>query len=154
MKKEAGKERQRMEARKVYVNREDENWTLSYDVPKKGELASIRHLEADVRDGSSPFLTWVLVEEGIYYWDDDTKQYISSEKPRNEDAGRSANTVASIMLMIGIFIMITGTLVSFVEGDGDGLRVIVYIVFSFIGGMLFVGFAEIIKLLHAIANKK
>ncbi|MEF3303506.1 hypothetical protein [Paenibacillus sp. GYB003] len=141
-----------MEATKVYVDERDGDWILSLTPSEPSRLASIRHLEADVRDGSSPFLTWVEVEEGVFYWDAQSKAYVNAEKGRQAGLRRS-NPVSVILFNLGAWIFIFGLLYAIVESDGRLPQLFLLAAASFTVGMLVVGLAEVIRLLQKIADK-
>ena len=67
------------------------------------------------------------------------------------------NTVAKIIQVIGLIEIVLGVLIGLLVSNEYGeMNWIVFLTWSvagFIGGMMFVGFAEIIELLHKINSK-
>jgi hypothetical protein len=70
------------------------------------------------------------------------------------------NTVGGILKVIGILILVVGTIASIFVAGGDGsryefsfIRFIIPEAVSIVSGMVFIGVAEIIKLLQEIRNK-
>ncbi|WP_302620666.1 hypothetical protein [uncultured Muribaculum sp.] len=72
----------------------------------------------------------------------------------------SGNTVAKAIKTCGIAIIIVGTILSFIVAGGSGgqyefslIQFITPEFMSIIGGLIFIGFSEIIQLLEDIKNK-
>ncbi len=72
----------------------------------------------------------------------------------------SDNIVANLIKICGVIIMILGTIGSIIIAGGDGykyefslIHFLVPEVISIVGGLLFIGFAEIIQLLEDIKSK-
>ncbi len=81
-------------------------------------------------------------------------------KPQHTKYISSDNTIAKIIKICGIAIIVLGTISSFIIAGGDGykyrfsfIRFLTPELISVISGLLFIGFAEIIKLLQDIKNK-
>jgi hypothetical protein len=108
-------------------------------------------LQAYIQKGKSPFLTWVQVEEGIFYWNAEKARYIDANQRNAKQGNSGSNWVSKIMLTIGVCIIFFGIIGSLLVGDELWL---LYAIGSFVSGMVFVAIAEIIKLLQIIANQK
>ncbi|MGX1192036.1 hypothetical protein [Metabacillus sp. SLBN-84] len=64
------------------------------------------------------------------------------------------NSVASVLNVIGIATIIIGIITAFSIGDDFGTALAVMsAVYSFISGMLFIGFGEVIRLLHEMNER-
>jgi hypothetical protein len=95
-------------------------------------------------------------------YEDHIRQQEEREKRQQEEreAVANENTVGGILKAIGILILIVGTIASIIIAGGDGyryefsfIRFIIPEVVSIVSGMVFIGFAEIIKLLQEIRDK-
>jgi hypothetical protein len=108
-------------------------------------------LQAYIQKGKSPFLSWVQVEEGIYYWDAEEARYIDANQRNAKQGNSGSNWVSKIMLIIGVCIIYFGIIGSLIAGDELWM---LYAIGSIVSGMVFVAVAEIIKLLQITANQK
>ncbi|CAH0122125.1 MULTISPECIES: hypothetical protein [unclassified Paenibacillus] len=74
-----------------------------------------------------------------------------------QDESEGSNMIGIIVRIIGIAVIIVGIVIGFVAGQlSYEFQLIVSLYWwcgSFITGMLFIGFAEVIKLLHEINRK-
>lgn len=84
--------------------------------------------------------------------------YIDNTQIESDDVKTNSNTIATIFSVIAVFIFILGLFLGIVLGDAIGYKFSIGVALicwgsGFVGGMLMLGFAEIIKLLTAIKNK-
>lgn len=84
--------------------------------------------------------------------------YIDNTQIESDDVKTNSNTIATIFSVIAVFIFILGLFLGIVLGDVIGYKFSIGVALicwgsGFVGGMLMLGFAEIIKLLTAIKNK-
>lgn len=137
----------------IYVDEREADWKLTTFWAETYKLASIRHLEADVRDGGQPFDGNVRVEEGIFRWNPDKGEYVDINKMQRAAPGNHTdNRIALILKSIGILTIVIGAIIGLL--NGGGLYFVLFKLFISIAvGMLIVGVSEIIRLLHAIATK-
>ena len=75
------------------------------------------------------------------------KKYSSTDKKANP-----SNTIASILQVIAVLTYIGGALAGLIYADADFLLTIIFWIGAFISGTSFLGFAEIINILHEIRN--
>lgn len=83
---------------------------------------------------------------------------IDNTQIESDDVKTNSNTIATIFSVIAVFIFILGLFLGIVLGDAIGYKFSIGVALicwgsSFVGGMLMLGFAEIIKLLTAIKDK-
>lgn len=83
---------------------------------------------------------------------------IDNTQIESDDVKTNSNTIATIFSVIAVFIFILGLFLGIVLGDAIGYKFSIGVALicwgsGFVGGMLMLGFAEIIKLLTAIKNK-
>lgn len=83
---------------------------------------------------------------------------IDNTQIESDDVKTNSNTIATIFSVIAVFIFILGLFLGIVLGDAIGYKFSIGVALicwgsGFVGGMLMLGFAEIIKLLNAIKNK-
>ena len=83
---------------------------------------------------------------------------IANTQIESDDVKTNSNIIATIFSVIAVFIFILGLFLGFVLGDAIGYKFSIGVALicwgsGFVGGMLMLGFAEIIKLLTAIKNK-
>ena len=83
---------------------------------------------------------------------------IDNTQIESDDVKTNSNTIATIFSVIAVFIFILGLFLGIVLGDAIGYKFLIGVALicwgsGFVGGMLMLGFAEIIKLLNAIKNK-
>lgn len=83
---------------------------------------------------------------------------IDNTQIESDDVKTNSNTIATIFSVIAVFIFILGLFLGIVLGDAIGYKFSIRVALicwgsGFVGGMLMLGFAEIIKLLTAIKNK-
>lgn len=82
---------------------------------------------------------------------------IDNTQIESDDVKTNSNTIATIFSVIAVFIFILGLFLGIVLGDAIGYKFSIGVALicwgsGFVGGMLMLGFAEIIKLLTAIKN--
>ena len=88
------------------------------------------------------------------------EEYAEILKYQKKDPSVPDNTIAVIFKVIGYFIFVIGFIIgiilgaSTISGDFSFVVALTYWGVSFISGMVFLGFAEIIQLLTEIKNKK
>lgn len=146
---------------KVYVIYENDDWRLTTEEGISKQLASVKHLNEYARNGETAISGDLEVEEGIYVWDLSLKKYIIKVKPVNANTHikqSAENTVSNIMKVIGYIIIGLGIIGGFALGYNDSYGLDFNVVVpvwasSFVSGMLFVGFAEVIGILHRIEKK-
>ena len=83
---------------------------------------------------------------------------IDNTQIESDDVKTNSNTIATIFSVIAVFIFILGLFLGIVLGDAIGYKFSIGVALicwgsGFVGGVLMLGFAEIIKLLTAIKNK-
>lgn len=83
---------------------------------------------------------------------------IDNTQIESDDVKTNSNTIATIFSVIAVFIFILGLFLGIVLGDAIGYKFSIGVALicwgsGFVGGMLMLGFAEIIKLLTAIKDK-
>ena len=83
---------------------------------------------------------------------------IDNTQIESDDVKTNSNTIATLFSVIAVFIFILGLFLGIVLGDAIGYKFSIGVALicwgsGFVGGMLMLGFAEIIKLLTAIKNK-
>jgi hypothetical protein len=138
---------------KIYVKRSGDDWTLTDKVT--GEVASIKHLIECIRIGEKPYLEKVEVSEGSFMWEEAENKYVQENKTEPIfDYTKKDNTIAGIINILGIIVILIGSLLGLLSIPHNGfLFVITYIFFSIVSGMLLIGFAQVINLLHRIEQK-
>ena len=74
--------------------------------------------------------------------------------PKEEDDIPVGSGIASVITVIGVLTMICGLIGGFyLLTDVSGALGLISIIYSFVSGFLFLGFAEIIKMLKQIKDK-
>ena len=105
---------------------------------------------------------------GYVQYDNETKKYykivfpdisdeeyleLKTKSDSSKEKDKSENPIASALHVIGIVILVIGALAGLIYIAESFVITAVVWGSTFISGMMFLGFAEIIKLLHSINNK-
>ena len=111
--------------------------------------------EWDTEEGIARYYKLVPIEVTDEEYQE-VKKYKNSARYMAANADK--NTVASVLTVIAWITFVGGFIIGFIYGaevdtDFSWMMTIVYWGVSFISGMMFLGFAEIIKLLYDIKNK-
>lgn len=150
-----------------YLNAKRAQNKSEYD-KKKREFLISQGLYEDVRspkdswDEEYPYSGYDESTEKYYYFkrsalDVSDEEYEEMLRLNGTDQNES-NTIANIIFSIAIIVYVAGFIAGIAFGslydDFNAVPMFITWISAFISGSIFLGFAEIIKLLHSINNKK
>ena len=157
---------------KTFLETQEEIQQKLNEEAKKKTLLSLRLTEKIYSPNGwgtdeYPYFEWDTVNQvGRYYkleplevTDEEYAEILKyADSPIKSNEPSEKNSIATALTVIAWSIFIIGFIIGIVVGDGfdhqiETTSAITFWIISFISGLTFLGFAEIIKLLTAIKNK-
>lgn len=150
-----------------YLNSLRAQKRAEYD-KKKSEFLISQGLWEDVRspkdswDEEYPYSGYDESTGKYYYFkrsaldvsDEEYEEMLSLNGENPAESNSVSNVIFAIAMIVYICGFLAGIILGALEDDFNAITMLIVWVSSFVSGSLFLGFSEIIKLLHSINNKK